>query len=241
MRWDYRARNAHCPGANVTNSAHGLSKVLGEYRALPGGTGFQPVCLFLHRLEAGATQASPSIIASPHSIDFTLEDRDHDRLRSPRRLPLVDYSYPRLPETSLMRLAAVLSLLVSLSLLPAQQPKGQYVKKSTRTETVTATLASHGLPNLAGKWYYAGPFDNTERKGLDFAYPPEKKLDLKDAFRGKNGAKFGWKEFKQFQLGKVVDLAALFPADKDYGIVYLFHEFDSPREYKWPLSLGSDD
>jgi len=140
-----------------------------------------------------------------------------------------------------MRLAAVLSLLVSLSLLPAQQPKGQYVKKSTRTETVTATLASHGLPNLAGKWYYAGPFDNTERKGLDFAYPPEKKLDLKDAFRGKNGAKFGWKEFKQFQLGKVVDLAALFPADKDYGIVYLFHEFDSPREYKWPLSLGSDD
>src|SRR6185312_6218271 len=71
MRWDYRARNAHCPGANVTNSAHGLSKILGEYRALPGGTGFQPVCLYLHRLEAGATQASPSIIASPRDYCCT--------------------------------------------------------------------------------------------------------------------------------------------------------------------------
>ena len=32
---------------------------------LPGGTGFQPVWLCLHRLEAGATQVWPSIIAPP--------------------------------------------------------------------------------------------------------------------------------------------------------------------------------
>jgi hypothetical protein len=35
---------------------------------LLGGTGFQPVCLYLHRLEAGATQESSMIIALPQRL-----------------------------------------------------------------------------------------------------------------------------------------------------------------------------
>ena len=44
-----------------------------------------------------------------------------------------------------------ITMFATLTLLPAQPPTGEYVKKATRTETVKATLASHGLPNLAGK------------------------------------------------------------------------------------------
>ena len=137
----------------------------------------------------------------------------------------------------------VAGLVVSFALLTAQpkdEPKGEYIKKATRTETVRATLASHGLPNLAGKWYFAGPFDNTDRKGFDAVYAPEKKFDLKDTFTGKNGAKFGWKEYMKFELGKVLDLASLFE-DKNNAVVYLAHEFESDRAFKLPLSLGSDD
>ena len=131
----------------------------------------------------------------------------------------------------------------ALSLLPAQpaELKGDYVKKNTRSETVRATLASFSLPNLDGKWYYAGPFDNTDRAGFDAKYAPELKLDLKDSFTGKGGKKFGWKEFKDFKLGTVVDLLPLFPNDKFFSVVYLYHEFESEREFKLPISLGSDD
>jgi len=151
-------------------------------------------------------------------------------------------SRPGLARTAALGLLAVIA---SFALLPAQPPKaapkGEYVKKATRAETVAATLASHGLPGLGGKWYYAGPFDNTDRAGFDYAFPPEKKLDLKDTFTGKRGAKFGWKEYKGFRLGEILDLATLFPTDKDNAVVYLLHEFESDRAFKLPVSLGSDD
>jgi len=138
-----------------------------------------------------------------------------------------------------MRIAA-LALLVAVSLVPGQPPQGEYVKKTSRTSTIVATLASHKLPNLAGTWHYAGPFDNTDRKGFDAVYAPEKKLDLKETFTGKNALKFGWKEYKQFELGKILDLAKLFEVRTD-AVVYLAHEFESDRAFKWPISLGADD
>src|SRR5262249_36846274 len=136
--------------------------------------------------------------------------------------------------------------LIAFSLISLAQPtkdalKGEYVKKATRSETARATLASHGLPSLEGKWHYCGPFDNSDRQAFDFVFPPEKKLDLRDTYPGKGGQRIGWKEFKGFRLGAIVDLAELFPDDKTSAAVYLFHEFESDREFKLPLSLGSDD
>ncbi len=136
---------------------------------------------------------------------------------------------------------AALVISIGIAQKPKEDLKGEYIKKATRSETVQATLKSHGLPALDGKWFYAGPFDNTSKVGFDAAYAPEKKQDLKDAFVGKNNQKFGWKEFKGFSLGKVVNLAPLCPKDKNDAVVYLYHEFDSEREFKLPLSLGSDD
>ncbi len=143
------------------------------------------------------------------------------------------------------RLFALLSALaLGVAFTPAAQPAkevGEYVNKGNRADSARATLASHKLPNLEGKWYSAGPFDNTDKAGFDFAYPPEKKVDLKATYVGKGDAKVTWKEFGAFTPGKIVDLQKLFPAFRTNAVVYLYHTFDSPRAFKLPISLGSDD
>jgi hypothetical protein len=121
-------------------------------------------------------------------------------------------------------------------------PVAAYVRKSTRGETAAATLANLGLPNLAGKWYYAGPFDNTDRTGFDTAYPPEQTVDLTATYTGKNGARVTWKELPRFAPGVIYDLLPLFrgPARRD-AVVYVYHEFESKAELKLPVYLGADD
>jgi hypothetical protein len=135
----------------------------------------------------------------------------------------------------------LIGLIATVALSSTRQPKGEYVKKSTRSETVRAILASHHLPDLTGPWYYAGPFDNTKRQAFDTAYPPEKKVDLKQTYTGKLGKTIGWKEFKNFPVGKMVNLAKLFPGDETNSAVYLYHEFEASRKCRLPLFLGSDD
>jgi hypothetical protein len=134
--------------------------------------------------------------------------------------------------------------LLALLLLPAvaaAQPEGKYVRKATKADTAVATLAAFGLPTLQGTWHFAGPFDNTGKVGFDAEYPPEKGIDLKARFVGKGAEKFGWAEFKGFELGKVVDLRPLCPTHPTDAVVYLLHEFESKTAVQLPLSLGSDD
>ena len=131
---------------------------------------------------------------------------------------------------------------VVVAQIPGKPPKnGNYTKKGTRTETAVATLESFGLPTLEGEWYFAGPFDNTDKAGFDKVYPPEKGVDLKAEFTGKNGAKFGWKKLPNFRLGQVYNLAPLFPGVRNDAVVYLAHVFESPIPFRFPISLGSDD
>ena len=124
---------------------------------------------------------------------------------------------------------------------PDPKPEAVYVKKATHVETAKATLASFGMPNLSGKWYFAGPFDNPDKKGIDVKYPPEKEVDLKATFVGKNDKKFGWQEFKGFELGKILDLKMIIPEDNNDAVIYLYHEFDATEAGRLPISLGSDD
>ena len=143
-------------------------------------------------------------------------------------------------------LGSVALLATTVALASAQtkvEPKsaGAYVKKANRVETAKATLASFGLPNLDGKWYFAGPFDNPARTGIDVKYSPEKEVDLKASFVGKGGAKFGWKEYKGFELGKVLSVKAIIPDDNDAAVVYFYHEFDAVEAGRLPISLGADD
>src|SRR3954468_16596153 len=100
----------------------------------------------------------------------------------------------------LVPFAALSLTIAAVALVQAQEPQGEYVKKATRADTVRATLASFGLPALDGKWYVVGPFDNSDRKAFDTAFPPEKKVDLNATYTGKRGKTIAWREYNEFQL-----------------------------------------
>ncbi len=131
----------------------------------------------------------------------------------------------------------ILGLLV-VAALPAA-PKLVYVKKKTRAETILASIRASGLPTFQGKWYYVGPFDNAGNQGFDTAYPPEKEIDLKKTYPGKDGAKAVWKEFPNFRVGEINNLK--FFKNNDDSCIYLYHEIDAREAAKMPISLGSDD
>ena len=137
--------------------------------------------------------------------------------------------------------ATLVMVLVAASAAPAAPPN-EYVKKASRADTVRATLKANGLPDLEGKWFWIGPFDNAGGAGFDAAYPPEKEIDLAKTYPGKGDAKLAWAEFKGFPLGTVVDLKKVVPKSDD-TVVYLDHEFanDGKEPILMPLSLGSDD
>jgi SMP-30/Gluconolactonase/LRE-like region len=121
------------------------------------------------------------------------------------------------------------------------QAKPEYIRKQTRAATAVATLSTAGVPTLEGQWYYAGPFDNTNKTGFETRFAPEVKFDLKDTFSGKAGLQFGWVEYKKFQLGEVLNLKQLCPKNEFDSTIYLAHQFESNTDVKLPVSLGSDD
>jgi len=141
----------------------------------------------------------------------------------------------RLP--ALLAVAAL--LLGCFTFVNTARPEPTYQRKGARVETVLASLKASGLPTLQGPWSWVGPFPNDENAGFETAYPPEKGVDLKATYKGRDG-NVGWKEFKDFPLGKVINLAPLFRRSND-AVVYFYTEFESPEAMDWPLSLGSDD
>ena len=126
------------------------------------------------------------------------------------------------------------SFLFLAATAPAAEPT--YVKKSTRVETIAASLKAAGLPNLEGDWRYIGPFDNA---GIDAVATPEKEIDLTKTYTGKNGQTVAWTKFKSFPIGAIVDLKRF--KQSDNCVVYLYHEIDVDKATTLPISLGSDD
>src|SRR5262249_51991288 len=96
-------------------------------------------------------------------------------------------------------------LLAVAAAVPAPAPPA-YVQKATRVDTILASLKASGLPPLEGTWHYIGPFDNRDGHGFNTAYPPEREIDLKKTYPGKNGQTAAWKEFPHFRVGHLNDL-----------------------------------
>ena len=64
-------------------------------------------------------------------------------------------------------------------------------------------------------WRLTAPFDNSGGKGLAAVYPPEKVLDLKAEYEGKDGKKIAWVEHTTADQNGVVDLAKARGPSKD--------------------------
>ncbi|MFV2069815.1 MAG: hypothetical protein ACC645_22850, partial [Pirellulales bacterium] len=85
------------------------------------------------------------------------------------------------------------------------------------------------------EWWLIGPFDNTEQKGFDVVYPPERTVDLKAEYAGKPGT-VRWTLVQTSDAHGVVDLNRAF--DKHKGaITYAGAEFasgvETPAELRW--------
>ncbi len=85
-------------------------------------------------------------------------------------------------------------------------PRNQKTKANTSTRE-SACKRKPRSPHtncrtLSGKWYYAGPFDNTDKKGSISPIRREKKVDLKVTLRRQRRAKVNWKEVTDFKPGR---------------------------------------
>ncbi len=87
------------------------------------------------------------------------------------------------------------------------------------------------------KWKLIGPFDNTEEKGFDAVYPPEKSVDFAAELPGKSGS-VKWTDFAtEDQYGKV-DLNKALVKDNDL-VAYAAAEFQADKADPVELRLQS--
>jgi hypothetical protein len=87
------------------------------------------------------------------------------------------------------------------------------------------------------RWKVIGPFDNTEKKGFNVAYPPEKEINLKATYSGKKST-VQWAEHETKDPYGMVDLNKAI--GKHMGAAaYATAEFHSPKRQNVQLRIGS--
>jgi hypothetical protein len=151
-----------------------------------------------------------------------------------------------------LRRGAVQRLIDAAKVKSAEEAKAIYLQalSAVRDEDQTSFLAGElkkmgvpvDLPRHFGflmKWHVIGPFDNTERKGFDTAFPPEQEIKLGATYDGKEKP-VKWQAFEsQDEYGKI-DL------NKPLGMLkevtgYAVNTFESPVERDVELRLGCKD
>lgn len=93
---------------------------------------------------------------------------------------------------------------------------------------------------LVKDWYFMGPFDNSDKKGLARPLPPEKRIDLGAMHEGKNGAEIKWLRTFDYDASGYVDLNMLFEPN-DYVVAYALNYIYSAADRKVQFRLGSED
>jgi hypothetical protein len=116
-----------------------------------------------------------------------------------------------------------------------------------QVDAIAKQLASLDAPvnfaehfGFVQKWLLLAPFDNTNKSGFDVAYPPEKGIDLKATYTGKDGAKIAWTPYTTPDGYGVVDLNKVI--GKQMGVVgYAYTVVDSPKEQGVDIRAGSNN
>jgi hypothetical protein len=89
---------------------------------------------------------------------------------------------------------------------------------------------------LVQNWHAIGPFDHTDSKAFDVAYPPEKAVNLAEKLQGKNG-EVAWVPVVTKKQDGVVDLNELLGKEK-FAIAYAFNEFESDKDQDIEIRYG---
>jgi len=87
------------------------------------------------------------------------------------------------------------------------------------------------------RWHLAAPFDHTKGAGWDVAYPPEKGVDLKANYKGKDGADVKWEPTTTAHPHGVVDINK---AIKQYkgAVCYAYAAVESPKDQDVEFRAG---
>ena len=90
------------------------------------------------------------------------------------------------------------------------------------------------------EWHYIGPFPNDGGQGFAATFPPEKEIDFKKKYGGRDGKPVEWKDGK-FIDGKINNLALFDPPHNVNSVVYVAREIHCDKARDLSISLGSDD
>jgi hypothetical protein len=86
------------------------------------------------------------------------------------------------------------------------------------------------------KWKVIGPFDNTDRKGFETVFPPEKELRLDSVYEGK-GKQVKWVPFESTNEYGKLDFNQPLGSEKEVT-GYAVTTIDAPAEREAELRLG---
>ena len=116
------------------------------------------------------------------------------------------------------------------------EPHAPFPKLPTAAERMS--WARPNLPGFIRDWWAIGPFDNKGRKGFATVYPPERKIDLEEAYPGVGG-QARWKKAKADAAGCLNFDGHFTPNDDVAG--YALAYVHSPKRQPALLLTGSDD
>ena len=151
-----------------------------------------------------------------------------------------------------LRRGAVQRLIDAAKTQDGEDAKAAYLKAldAVRDEDQTKVIAGElkkldvpvDLPRHFGflmQWCVIGPFDNTERKGFDTVFPPEKAIHLQESYEGKSG-QVGWQSFESKDDYGKIDF------NKPLGMLkevtaYAVATFDAADDRDAELRLGCKD
>jgi len=88
-------------------------------------------------------------------------------------------------------------------------------------------------------WSLIGPFDNSNRKGIEKAYPPEKEFAPNKSYSGRNNKMVSWQKYDGRDV-EYINLAKLIkPSDE--GVVYARRIFNLKNDAVLKIGLGTND
>ncbi len=88
-------------------------------------------------------------------------------------------------------------------------------------------------------WWLIGPFDNTNRKGIEKVYPPEREFRKTKSYPGINNKMISWKAYDG-EGNEYISLAKLFKPSEE-AVVYARRIFNSDKDGMIKIGLGTND
>lgn len=94
-------------------------------------------------------------------------------------------------------------------------------------------------PQFIKDWWVAGPFDNTDLKGLSTVFEPEKGFYEQTVFKGKDNKTFQWKSYQDHTSG-YIDFSRLFSPNEEV-VAYAYTTINMEEAGKKTFGVGSND